>query len=138
MYKKALTAIENSTAFKQLNIETYSLSRNSISFNNQAYAFWLDDSSLPLGDTDFENYFGELYTPIEIKSFAALSPKRRAKFILFVTETNDNLFVIEVLLLKRKRRAKYPKFYQGVSYSFLFKKEGNDIRLLRSLRVENN
>jgi len=139
LYKRALQQIENSSEFKQLEIDRYGLSANSISFKNQAYAFWLHDSSLKFGNYDFENYFGEIYNTIKIPSFAALPSKRRSKFMFFVTETNHNLFIIELLSFKRKHKEKYPKFYQGISFSFLFKKEGtNGVKLLETIQIQNN
>jgi len=110
IYKEALQIIENSPTFKELGIETYTTSEITTSFGNQAYAFWLDDSTLEFPDRDFENYFGELYVPIKIPEFKELRKKRRAKFVLVVTETEHNKFGIEMLTLNRKRRSKYPKF----------------------------
>ncbi|WP_299212977.1 hypothetical protein [uncultured Dokdonia sp.] len=139
IYKEALRIIENSPTYKELGIESYTTSETSISFGNQAYAFWLDDSTLNFPDRDFENYFGELYAPIEIPAFKELCQKRRSKFVFFVTETENNVFVIEILVFNRKRRGKYPKFYQGKSYSFLFRKDAeNSVKLMHNLEIVNN
>lgn len=139
IYKEALRIIENSSIYKNLNIENYSTSQMTTSFGNQAYAFWLEDPFLEFPDRDFENYFGELYTPIEIPVFKELRTKRRAKHVFFVTETEHNVFAIELLTFKRKRRGKYPKFYQGKSYSFLFRKEKDGkLQLVDELEIVNN
>lgn len=139
IYKEALRIIENSPTYKELGIETYTTSATTTSFANQAYAFWLDDSTLEFPDRDFENYFGELYNPIEINTFKELRIKRRAPFVFVVTETEHDVFAIEILVFKRKRRSKYPKFYQGKSYSFLFRKDAeNKVKLIHNLEIVNN
>lgn len=139
VYKEALRIIENSPTYKELGIETYTTSKNTTSFGNQAYAFWLDDSTLDFPDRDFENYFGELYVPIEIPAFKELRKKRRAPYVFVVTETEHNKFAIEILTFNRKRRAKYPKFYQGKSYSFLFRKDAeNKVKLIHNLEIVSN
>ena len=139
VYQDALRIIENSPTFKELEVETYTTALKTTSFANQAYAFWLDDSTLEFPDRDFENYFGELYTPIEIPVFKKLRIKRRAKYVFVVTETEHNVFAIEILPFKRKRKGKYPKFYQGKSHSFLFRKDTNgDVKLIHSLGIVNN
>ncbi|WP_299767397.1 hypothetical protein [uncultured Dokdonia sp.] len=139
VYQDALRIIENSPTFKKLGIETYTTSAKTTSFANQAYAFWLDDQTLEFKDRDFESYFGELYIPIEIPVFKELRTKKRAKHVFIVTETEHNVFAIEILVFKRKRRGKYPKFYQGKSYSFLFRKdsEGN-VKLMHNLEIVSN
>lgn len=139
VYKDALRIIENSPTYKKLGIEAYTTAIKTTSFANQAYAFWLDDQTLTFKDRDFENYFGELYIPIEIPPFKELRTKRRAKHLFVVTETEHNKFAIEILVFKRKRRGKYPKFYQGKSYSFLFRKEAdNSVKLIHNMEVVNN
>ena len=139
VYKEALQIIENSPTFKELGIETYTTSQTTTSFGNQAYAFWLDDSTLEFPDRDFENYYGELYAPITIPAFKELRKKRRAKFVFVVTETEHNKFAIEILTFKRKHRSKYPKFYQGKSYSFLFRKDSeNRVKLIHNLEIVSN
>lgn len=139
VYQNAMQIIENSPTFKQLGIEKYATSTTSISFTNQAYAFWLDDQTLVFPDHDFNNYFGEFYAPIEISAFKELRIKKRAKHVFFVSETEHDVFAIELLVFKRKRRGKYPKFYQGKSYSFLFRK-GSDgsVKLIHNLEIVNN
>lgn len=138
IYRQALEVIKNSPEFKQLEIERYTLSKQSISFTNSAYAFWLEDPDIQFTDIDFENYFGEFYQPIAIKSFESLRDKRRAKHVFFVSETVQDHFIIELLTHKRKKRGKYPTFYQGTSYSFLFKKEADgNVRYLRTIRIVN-
>lgn len=137
-YQKAMTIIENSTEFKTLKIDRYTFSKKSISFINSAYAFHLEDPDLAFIDYDFDNYFGEFYQPIEILSFYSLKDKRRAKHVFHVSETEQNHFIIEMHTHKRKKRGKFPKFYQGTSYSFLFKKEETgDVRYLRTIRIVN-
>ncbi len=139
IYKEALRIIENSPTFKELGIETYTTSKLTTSFGNQAYAFWLDDSTLEFPDRDFENFFGELYVPIEIPTFKELRKKRRSNFVFVVTETENNRFAIEILVFKRRHRGKFPKFYQGKSYSFLFRKDSeNRVKLIHNLEVMNN
>jgi hypothetical protein len=137
-YEKAVTIVTNSTAFKALAIDRYTLSKASISFINSAYAFYLEDPDLAFIDYDFENYFGEFYQPTEIRSFASLREKRRARHILHVSETVQDHFIIELHSHKRKKRGKYPKFYQGTSYSYLFKKEASgDVRYIRTIKIVN-
>ena len=138
-YQEALRIIENTPIYKELGIENYTTSQTTTSFGDQAYAFWLEDSFLKFPDRDFANYFGELYAPIEIPAFRELRTKRRAKHVFFVTETEHNTFAIELLVFKRKRRGKYPKFYQGKSYSFLFRidKEGK-VKFVDELEIVNN
>lgn len=139
IYKEALRIIENSPTFKELGIETYTTSKKTTSFGNQAYAFWLDDSTLEFRDRDFENYFGELYTPIEIPSFKELRVKRRSNFVFVVTETEHDVFAIEILVFKRRHRGKFPKFYQGKSYSFLFRKDSEtSVKLIHNLKIVSN
>lgn len=139
IYKEALRIIENSPTYKELGIETYTTSKTTTSFGDQAYAFWLDDSTLEFPDRDFENYFGELYVPIEILAFKELRKKRRAKFVFVVTESEHNKFAIEILTFNRKKRAKYPKFYQGKSYSFLFRKDSEGkVKLIHNLEIVSN
>jgi len=137
-YQRALAIVKNSSEFKSMNIDRYTVSKQSISFINSAYAFYLEDPDLAFIDYDFENYFGEFYQPIDIKEFESLREKRRAKHILFVSETEQDHFIIELLNFKRRKRGKYPKFYSGVSYSFLFKKEADDsVKYLRTIRIAN-
>jgi len=139
VYQDALRIIENSPTFKKLGIETYTTAKKTTSFANQTYAFWLDDQTLEFQDRDFENYFGELYVPIEIPIFKELRTKKRAKHVFIVTESEHNVFAIEILVFKRKRRGKYPKFYQGKSYSFLFRKDSdNNVKLIHNLEIVNN
>ncbi|WP_299679198.1 hypothetical protein [uncultured Dokdonia sp.] len=139
VYQEALRIIENSPTYKELGIDNYTTVIRTTSFANQAYAFWLDDQTLTFKDRDFENYFGELYTPIEIPVFKELRTKRRAKHLFVVTETEHDIFAIEILVFKRKRRGKYPKFYQGKSYSFLFRKGvDNRVKLIHNLEIVNN
>jgi len=139
IYQDALRIIENSSTFKKLGIEAYTTAKKTTSFANQAYAFWLDDQTLEFQDRDFKNYFGELYIPIEIPIFKQLRVKRRAKYVFIVTETEHNKFAIEILRFKRNRRGKYPKFYQGISYSFLFRKDAkNSVKLIHNLEIMNN
>ncbi len=139
IYKEAMNVIENSAQFKNLGVEKYTMSLHTISYKNQAHAFWLIDPFLQLGDYDFENHLGEFYQSIENESFASLRKKRRSKVVFFVTETDTNLFIIELLHFKRKRKAKYPRFYQGKSYSFLFKKESDtNVKLIRIIELTNN
>ena len=114
-YEKAVTIVTNGAEFKALDIDSYTFSKESISFINSAYAFYLEDPDLAFIDYDFENYFGEFYQPIEMKSFASLREKRRARHILHVSETVQDHFIIELHIHKRKKRGKYPKFYQGLS-----------------------
>ena len=137
-YKKAVDVVINSPEFKSLAIERYTFSKQSISFINSAYAFYLEDPDWAFIDYDFDNYFGEFYQPIEILEFQSLREKKRAPNILYVSETEQDHFIIELLTFKRKKRSKYPKFYNGASYSFLFKKEANgDVRYLRTIRIVN-
>lgn len=139
VYQKALSIIENSPTFEKLGVEKYTASINTTSFGNQAYAFWLEDSTLEFPDRDFENYIGELYIPIEIPSFKELRIKRRSKFVFFVSETEHDVFAIELLVFKRKHNQKYPRFYQGKSYSFLFRKDSeNSVKLIHNLEIVNN
>ena len=139
VYKEALRIIENSPTYKELGIETYTTSKTTTSFGDQAYAFWLDDSTLEFPDRDFANYFGEFYAPVEIPAFKELRKKRRAKFVFVVTETEHNKFAIEILTFNRKKRAKYPKFYQGKSYSFLFRKDSEGkVKLIHNLEIVSN
>lgn len=139
VYEQALIIIKNSPEFKSLQIERYATSKQSISFINSAYAFYLEDPDLAFIDYDFENYFGEFYQPIEIKSFYSLRDKRKARHILHVSETTQDHFIIELHTHKRKKRGKYPKFYQGTSYSFLFKKETDaKVKYVRTIRIVNN
>lgn len=139
VYQEAMQIIENSPTFKKLGVEKYATSITSISFTNQAYAFWLDDQTLVFPDHDFNNYFGELYAPIEIPTFKELRIKKRSKHVFFVSETEHDVFAIELLVFKRKRRGKYPKFYQGKSYSFLFRKGADgSIKLIHNLEIVNN
>ena len=137
-YQKALTVITNSPEFKSLDIDRYTFSKQSISFINSAYAFYLDDPDIQFIEYDFDNYFGEFYQPIEIKEFESLRTKKRAQHILYVSETEQDHFIIELLNFKRKKRGKYPKFYSGASYSFLFKRETNgNVTYLRTIRIVN-
>mgnify|MGYP000377380012 CR=1 FL=1 len=139
IYKEALRIIENSPTFKELGIEAYTTSELTTSFANQAYAFWLDDSTLEFRDRDFDNYFGELYAPIKIPTFKELRIKRRAKYVFVVTETEHDVFAIEILPFKRKHRGKYPKFYQGKSYSFLFRKDSEtSVKLIHNMEIVSN
>jgi len=137
-YEKAVTIVTNSTEFKALDIDRHTFSNESISFINSAYAFYLEDPDLAFIEYDFENYFGEFYQPIEIKNFASLREKRRARHILHVSETEQDHFIIELHSHKRKKRGKYPKFYQGTSYSFLFKKEDDgEVTYIRTIKIVN-
>ena len=137
-YKKAIAIITNSPEYKNLNIERHTFSKQTISFINSAYAFYLEDPDLAFIDYDFENYFGDFYQPIEIKNFEALRTKKRAKYVFHVSETEQDHFIIELLTHKRKKRGKYPKFYSGTSYSFLFKKEADgSVRYLRTIKIVN-
>ena len=138
VYEQAIEVIKNSPEFKNQQIERFTVSKKSISFINSAYAFYLEDPDLAFIDYDFDNYFGEFYQPIEIKTFHSLREKRRAKHVLHVSETVQDHFIIEMHTHKRKKRGKYPKFYNGTSYSFLFKKEANNVvRYLRTIRIVN-
>ena len=137
-YQKALDIITNNPDFKRLDIQEYTLSKQSISFINSAYAFYLDEPNRSFIEYDFENHFGELYQPIEIKEFESLRKRKRAKHILYVSETEQAHFIVELFSFKRKKRGKYPKFYSGTSYSFLFKKETHGgVKYLRMIKVSN-
>ncbi len=139
LYKKAIDIIKNTPEYKDLQVDNKTFSKESISFINQAYAFHLEEPDLKFIDYDFTFYISDFYLPIEITSFEALRSKRRAKTIFYVSETMDDHFIIEILSFKKKRKAKYPKFYNGVSYSFLFKKNSEmDITYIRSIRIVNN
>lgn len=138
VYEQAINIIKNNPEFKNQQVERFTVSKKSISFINSAYAFHLEDPDLAFIDYDFDNYFGEFYQPIEIKTFHSLREKRRAKHILHVSETEQNHFIIEMHTHKRKKRGKYPKFYQGTSYSFLFKKEADgNVKYLRTIKIVN-
>ncbi len=138
VYEQAIEVIKNSPEFKNQQVERFTVSKKSISFINSAYAFYLEDPDLAFIDYDFDNYFGEFYQPIEIKTFHSLREKRRAKHVLHVSETVQDHFIIEIHTHKRKKRGKYPKFYNGTSYSYLFKKEDNgDVTYLRTIRIVN-
>lgn len=137
-YRKALTQIKNTPEFIKLGSPSITASSQTISFTNQAYAFWLDGLDTRFNDKDFENFFGDLYDSIEIGAFEKIREKRRSKYQLYVSETDTDLFVIELLSRKRKRKAKYPKFYQGKSISFLFEKTETGVRLIKTLTLQNN
>ena len=137
-YKRAVDVVINSSEFKRLNVDKHTFSKQSISFLNSAYAFYLEDPNLQFIEYNFDNYFGTLYQPIEINEFKALGKRKKAQHILYVSETEQDHFIIELLHFKRKKRSKYPKFYKGVSYSFLFKKEVNgDVTYIRTIRIVN-
>ena len=139
VYKNAVQLIKNTPAYQNLNRPELSASAQTISFTNQAYAFWLDGMDTRFKNKNFENFFGELYQPIKIKNFRKVRHRRRSKYQLYVSETENNLFVIELLSRKRKQKSKYPEFYQGNSTSFLFEKlAANRVRLIETLRVQNN
>ena len=55
-----------------------------------------------------------------------------------MSETEQAHFIVELFSFKRKKRGKYPKFYSGTSYSFLFKKEANGgVKYLRMIKISN-
>lgn len=139
IYEQAIGLVKKSSVFKQTGATAIATGSKTISFTNQAYAFWLDGLDTRFNDKDFENFFGDLYQPKEIESFKKAGDKRRSKYQLYVSETDTDLFVIEMLSRKRKRKAKYPKFYQGQSISFLFEKTSNGgVRLIETLTLQNN
>lgn len=138
LYQKAVTLLKKAKEFKDLNITEITASSQSISFTNQAYAFWLDGLDTRFKDKDFENFYGDLYQPIAIETFKNVRDRRRSRYQLYVSETEEDLFVIELLSRKRKRKAKYPKFYQGSSVSFLFEKTTNGVRLIETIKLQNN
>lgn len=137
-YEKAIVQLKNTPAFKNSGATALTASSQTISFDNQAYAFWLDGLDTRFNDKDFENFYGDLYQPTEITAFKDVREERRSKYQLFVSETDNELFVIEMLSRKRKRKAKYPQFYQGSSISFLFEKTEDGVRLIETLTLQNN
>ena len=137
-YQKAVDLIKNTPEFKQTGATAIAASAGTVSFTNQAYAFWLDGMDTRFADKDFENFFGDLYQPIEIPTFKKVRDKRRSRYQLYVSETENDMFVIEMLSRKRKRTAKYPTFYQGGSTSFLFEKTATGVRLVETLTLQNN
>lgn len=138
IYQKAVRLLKKTKEFKDLNISEVTASSQSISFTNQAYAFWLDGLDTRFKDKDFENFYGDLYRPITIETFKEVREQRRSRYQLYVSETEDDLFVIELLSRKRKQKAKYPKFYQGSSISFLFEKTATSVRLIETIKLQNN
>lgn len=137
-YQKAVALIKKTPEFKRTGATTITASKETVSFTNQAYAFWLDGMDTRFGDKNFENFFGDLYQPIEISAFKKVREKRRSRYQLYVSETENDMFVIEMLSRKRKRTAKYPTFYQGGSISFLFEKTATGVRLVETLTLQNN
>ena len=138
LYQKAVTLLKKTPEFKKTGAASVTTGSKTVSFTNQAYAFWLDGLDTRFADKDFENFFGDLYQPITIESFKKVGKKRRAHYQLYVSETENDLFVIEMLSRKRKRTPKYPKFYQGTSTSFLFEKTETGVRLIETLTLQNN
>lgn len=137
-YKEAVALVKKTSEFKAVDATDITASSTSISFTNQAYAFWLDGLDTRFKDKDFENFIGDLYQPTTIEPFEEIRDTRRSRHQLYVSETENDLFVIELLSRKRKRKAKYPKFYQGSSISFLFEKTETGVRLIETLRLQNN
>jgi len=114
-YQKAVSLLKKTPEFKQTGATAITASKQTVSFTNQAYAFWLDGMDTRFGDKNFENFYGDLYQPIEISAFKKVREKRRSRYQLYVSETENDMFVVEMLSRKRERTAKYPTFYQGGS-----------------------
>ncbi len=136
-YQKAITLIKLKKGVSSTNI--YATGSQSLSFKNQAYAFWLDGEKKLFKNREFDNFYGDfMYESIEINAFKKAGDKRKSQHQLFVTETVDGLFVIELLSRKRKLKPNYPAFYQGESTSFLFEKIETEVRLVQMLQMQNN
>ncbi|TVZ53018.1 hypothetical protein [Dokdonia sp. Hel_I_53] len=117
----------------------FATGKKTVSFRNQAYAFWLDGEITRFINQQFSNFYGDfLYNPSTLKSFKKAGDKQRSIYQLYVTETVDDLFIIELLSRKRKQSAKYPEFYQGKSTSYLIEKTEQGVRLLHQLQPQNN
>lgn len=138
LYLEAINILTQTTEYTQLNITEYTAGSQTVSFTNLAYAFWLDGMDTRFKDKNFENFYGDLYIPKKIKEFKATRQKGRSKAQLFVSETENNMFIIELLLFDKKRRAKYPTFYNGRSLAFIFEKREGDVFLVESLSIQNN
>ena len=131
--------IKNASVTSNFDEAKFTNSKQTLSFKNQAYAFWLDGETSRFSNDDFDGFLGDfLYEPVTIEAFGDARAKRRAVLQLYVTETVDDLFIIETLWRKRKRKPKYPKFYNGESISYLFEKTDTGIRLVTTLKVQNN
>ena len=139
IYKQAIDLIKNASVTSNFDEAKFTNSKQTLSFKNQAYAFWLDGETSRFSNDDFDGFLGDfLYEPVTIETFGDASAKRRAVLQLYVTETVNDLFIIETLWRKRKRKPKYPKFYNGESISYLFEKTDAGIRLVTTLKVQNN
>ena len=138
LYLEAISALKQTPEYKELNIEEYTSGSQTVSFTNLAYAFWLDGLDTRFEDKNFGEFYGDLYIPTKIKEFKATKEKGRSKFQLYVSETENNLFIIELLIFKKKRKAKYPEFYNGRSLAFLFEKRDNGLFLVETLSIQNN
>lgn len=138
LYLEAISALKQTPEYKELNIEEITSGSQTVSFTNLAYAFWLDGMDTQFEDKDFNNFYGDLYIPIKIKGFKSTKEKGRSKFQLYVSETENSMFIIELLIFKKKQKAKYPEFYNGRSLAFLFEKRDNGLFLVETLSIQNN
>lgn len=137
-YKEAINILKQTEAFKELKALEFTAGSQSVSFTNLAYAFWLEGMDTRFKEKNFENFYGDLYIPIEIKKFKAAKEKKRATIQLYASETEKGMFIIELLISKKKRKAKYPKFYNGKSIAFLFEKRNGSIFLVDNVSIQNN
>ncbi len=138
LYLDAIKILKQTTEYTSLNIEEHTSGSQTVSFTNLAYAFWLDGMDTRFKDKNFENFYGDLYIPIKIKEFKATKQKGRSKAQFYVSETENNMFIIELLLFNKKCKAKYPTFYNGRSFAFLFEKRDGGVFLVESLSIQNN
>jgi hypothetical protein len=66
IYKQAIGLVKKSSVFKQTGATAIATGSKTISFTNQAYAFWLDGLDTRFNDKDFENFFGFELEAVEV------------------------------------------------------------------------